>query len=59
MKTMEPRAATGMLDELTPVAPFTTPFGKIDGVDWANNEEANQKTHVIHFDIRTLHSGRA
>jgi hypothetical protein len=30
---VEPRAATGTLEELTPVAPFTTPFGKITGID--------------------------
>jgi hypothetical protein len=32
METMEPRAATGTLDELRPVAAFTKPAGSIEGV---------------------------
>jgi hypothetical protein len=33
MMVTEPRETNGTLEELTPVAPFTTPFGKISGVD--------------------------
>jgi hypothetical protein len=33
MMMISPRAATGTLEELTPVALFTTPLGSIVGVD--------------------------
>jgi len=51
MKTIEPRAATGTLDELTPVAPLTTPFGLITGVGWAANCDATNNEHARHFGI--------
>jgi hypothetical protein len=48
MKTIEPRAATGTLDELMPVAPFTTRFTK--GVAWACNRDAMKQEQRRHFD---------
>jgi hypothetical protein len=51
MKAIEPRATTGTLEELMPVAPFTTPFGLIVGVGWARNSDAMYHKHMRHLAI--------
>ena len=47
MVTSEPRAATGTLDELLPVAAFTSPLGEIDGVcAWSVNHTAKGSRYI-------------
>lgn len=47
MEITAPRAATGILEELTPVAAFTTPFGLILGVDaWADRILAEHRKNT-------------
>ena len=48
---ISPRAATGTLDELLPVAAFTTPPGAIAGVSWAGNDEAAQTKTSSHLNV--------
>ncbi len=46
---ISPRAATGTLDELLPVAALTTPPGEIVGVSCAGNNEAAQRSPTRHL----------
>jgi hypothetical protein len=51
METMEPRAVTGELEELRPVAPFTSPFGFMTGIcATAKNELAEKITPTQKYD---------
>jgi hypothetical protein len=52
---ISPRAATGTLDELFPVAPLTTPPGEIAGVTWAGSNHAAQRSPNRNLDaVREL-----
>jgi hypothetical protein len=55
--TSDPRAATGTLAALTPVAAFTRPFGPMAGVcAWRGNhadEHSNHTRSLWHSAIRT------
>jgi hypothetical protein len=57
MRTMEPRATTGTLDELIPVAPFKIPFGSITGVDWPHDGKVTHRRKARYRSCVTNHFG--